>query len=682
MKAIPPLLLADLSADCTTLAFLWAITLGNGRVIRGTEHDRDITIPPASGGAPAADDGYQVLAPTATVNPPDHSSEWSGVDFINGCYFVWEPTAGTLSVYDLTTNTQRLNRSIASIVPAITGFGNGGITVSSNGNLLAWDNSSLYELDPNSLNLLHGPLAHGLNLPQGLVSASVIDYSGASIDFMLLNGIVPQGVWEWKQFSPTATPFTLDVSSANYKMCATGGASIPGQRLDFWLVGGHTDDAAINVYRVSYVPKTSAQTADSWASALTAAVPVSALVPGATALKGDISRLLYDPTDGGLILEDVWNDATGTPVTVKINPLTGAALWQLRDASGALQAAMTGGGVITEGQFLYFANNTLCALDTMSGVLTTLPHDGTFNAYGSSSDADVVVAWNTAPYGAFVLTAPVAAAGATDYSGTYRGIANITFSDIVSSSDMSVDNLQASGAFPDTNPPPVVTYLDVTVDEIEAGVCDGAPVAVLVCNWARPDHGYYIAKCGTLGAINRDSDGKYTTEVRGMTQPLTQGIIRTYAVTCNVVKFGDARCKYHVAAVTTTGYATAASADPLQCAVSIAALAVPPKTLSFVGGTLTFTGGANAGYFREVKLDPNANGGVVGFWEPFPEPISLGDRFKLSAGCDRTKATCKMYGNLANFRGFGVYVPGINAMMEGPKSGTASSPAAAFFENQ
>jgi len=247
-------------------------------------------------------------------------------------------------------------------------------------------------------------------------------------------------------------------------------------------------------------------------------------------------------------------------------------------------------------------------------------------------------------------------------AGEYFAIANVTAGDITSNSDMSVDNLQVDGAFPQA---PYTEILDVTVDEIEAGLLDMAPVAVYVCNWAAPGHGCFEIKSGFLGAITRDSDGKYVTEVRGLSQLLAQIVVQTFSATCNVVKFGDARCKIDVPAITITGHVVTETDHQLFSVDLAQASPLPPY--KYVGGTLTFTSGANTGFSREVKIDPNDNGGVIQLWEDFPEPIAPLDEFTLSPGCDRTFEMCKnVYLNLVNMRAYGLFIPGTDAILAGP----------------
>lgn len=248
------------------------------------------------------------------------------------------------------------------------------------------------------------------------------------------------------------------------------------------------------------------------------------------------------------------------------------------------------------------------------------------------------------------------------YAGTYLAIANVTGGDIAETSDLSVDNMEMTGAMPQA---PYTAIPDVTVEEIEAGLLDKAPVTVLICNWQAPDHGYFAIKSGYLGDISRDSDGKYVTEVRGLTQLLSQIIIRTFSATCNVARFGDRRCKFNVAAITILG-SVLAQTNRQQFSVDLEQ-ASPLPPYSYVGGTITATSGANLGFSREVKLDPNTNANVVQLWEDFPADFVPGDLFSLSPGCDRSAFTClHIYHNFNNWRGYGLFIPGLLELLAGP----------------
>jgi uncharacterized phage protein (TIGR02218 family) len=63
-----------------------------------------------------------------------------------------------------------------------------------------------------------------------------------------------------------------------------------------------------------------------------------------------------------------------------------------------------------------------------------------------------------------------------------------------------------------------------------------------------------------------------------------------------------------------------------------------------------FTSGQNVGARRTVKSS-YASGLTIAL--PLPNPVSPGDVFQVSAGCDKTHTTCKnKFDNINRFRGF------------------------------
>lgn len=285
-----------------------------------------------------------------------------------------------------------------------------------------------------------------------------------------------------------------------------------------------------------------------------------------------------------------------------------------------------------------------------SGLLTTAicwvieKRDGTF-IRGTEHDEDITIA-------------------AGDFAGVYRAGANITASTVQSGSDMAPDNMDVDGAIPK----PAVDYIDVSVKDIEGGLLSQAPVTVFFVNWQAPDDGQVVMRRGFLGEISRDSDGKYTTEIRGLMQLLSQIFIETYSERCVVKRFGDARCKLDLTPYTQTAYVTAVTSRR-QFATDLFQDPFP----DYRGGEFTFLDGPNAGYMREVKLCDDA--GNFTFWEPWPELPTINDHFSVVQGCDRSRTACKGYGNLNNFRGHGLFIPGIDALTRPPNNGVAVPPS-------
>lgn len=248
------------------------------------------------------------------------------------------------------------------------------------------------------------------------------------------------------------------------------------------------------------------------------------------------------------------------------------------------------------------------------------------------------------------------------YAGVYRAAANITGSDVRSTSDMSVDNMEVDGAIQDELEVP-----DVTVAEIEAGLFDNSPVEVFGVNYNAPDEGQLIERRGYLGIPARDSDGRYKVEVRGMAQRLQQNIGWTYSERCNVVEFGDSRCGFDLVSATRTAVVTSVTSRR-RFDIEITAGDPPPTPTYFDGAKLTFTSGDNADFFREVKRATLEGSTLtITTWEEFPEDAEIGDTLALPPACNRLLSTCRdVHNNIANFRGYGVFIPGMLAIMRGP----------------
>lgn len=245
--------------------------------------------------------------------------------------------------------------------------------------------------------------------------------------------------------------------------------------------------------------------------------------------------------------------------------------------------------------------------------------------------------------------------------GEYKAAAGITGSDITSSADMSVDNMEVTGALqPDM-------FIDITTVDIESGVLDSAQVTTFRVNWQDPDDFQEIMRHGFLGEISRTSEGQYKTEVRGLTQVLQQLIGRTAGDRCDVADFGDARCKLDVVALTVSGTVSAVTSRR-RFDTSLAAGSPSHLSPFFRLGKLTWITGANAGFVGQVKLD-NVDDvlGNLEIWEPFPFDVEVGDTFTLTPGCDRLYETCRdVHSNLINFRGPAIFAPGMDAIVRAP----------------
>lgn len=239
-----------------------------------------------------------------------------------------------------------------------------------------------------------------------------------------------------------------------------------------------------------------------------------------------------------------------------------------------------------------------------------------------------------------------------DYGGLYLSAAGISGSDIRSASDLSVDNLEVQGSTQRD-----LSVTDIRAADIEAGLLDNAAVRIFLVNWKLPEAFQIVIKAGTLGDITRTAEGRYRTELRGISQQLAKNFIRTYSILCDAELY-DERCGVDRASHTYSGTVTAVT-NRKSFTVSVTS---PPADERLVRGEITFTGGENYGFSMEVK---SYAAGAMVLYFPMPLDVEIGDTFEVVEGCDKTRATCKdVFNNLLNRRAHGDFVPGQNEVFK------------------
>ena len=242
------------------------------------------------------------------------------------------------------------------------------------------------------------------------------------------------------------------------------------------------------------------------------------------------------------------------------------------------------------------------------------------------------------------------------YAGTFLMRAGITGSDVRSTSDLSVDNLEVTGALAQpTGDSPIDTsslfLLDVSAADIEAGLLDNAEATTFLVNSEDPDLFQRVLRSGWIGNTTRTAEGQYKTELRGLTQALSQGIVKTYSVGCQWELF-DSNCRAdptgHIYTRTVT-VVTSRRAFQIDSHFAEFFSQIP-------GGKVSWLTGLNTGYVMEIKSYSSLQ---IELYLPMPEDITVGDTFTVQRGCDKTRETCiNVYNNILNYGGWGVLVPG------------------------
>ena len=228
---------------------------------------------------------------------------------------------------------------------------------------------------------------------------------------------------------------------------------------------------------------------------------------------------------------------------------------------------------------------------------------------------------------------------------TFQPESGFTASEIRSGSDLSVDAQDAEG---------VLTSTTITETDILDGRWDNAAVEIWRVNWADTSQRVLMRR-GAIGQVRRGRV-QFVAEMRSLAHVLNQSVGRTFQASCDAA-LGDARCGVDLPdpAYKGSGAVVTVSGNRAFTTSGLSAFADG----WFALGTLTWTGGANAGRKAEVLTHAvGATDVTVTLLEAPVLAITAGDTFTITAGCDKAFDTCKTkFTNTVNFRGF-PHIPG------------------------
>jgi len=229
----------------------------------------------------------------------------------------------------------------------------------------------------------------------------------------------------------------------------------------------------------------------------------------------------------------------------------------------------------------------------------------------------------------------------------YRAAGGFVPTTMESSNTLEVDNLDIEG---------ILASSALSRSDLLAGRYDLAEVEVFLVNWAAPEAGAVILKTGFLGDVSL-GDNAFTVEVRGLTQLLQADIGDMYSPECRAI-LGDGRCKVRLRAFRVLG-----AVSGVMDSESFEDAARSEADGWFDYGVLSWLTGANAGVECDVK---SSAGGQIVLAEPMAGQIAVGDRYEMTAGCDKRFQTCRSkFSNARNFRGEPA-VPGVDAVLDYP----------------
>lgn len=215
----------------------------------------------------------------------------------------------------------------------------------------------------------------------------------------------------------------------------------------------------------------------------------------------------------------------------------------------------------------------------------------------------------------------------------------------------------------------------LTETDIAAGRYDDATVETWLVNWADPE-ARLLTGSFSVGEIRRE-DGAFVAELRGPAHRLDEERGLLYRRACSA-DLGDGRCRVDLASAAFRATGTVGATDG-GLTVTAAGLG-GFETGWFTAGELRWTSGANEGVAAEVKAH-RVTAGIVqlDLWSRAPDVIAPGDGFQVTAGCDKSLATCRAkFANVLNHRGF-PHMPGNDFVLRVAAAGQGAFDGGSLF---
>jgi uncharacterized phage protein (TIGR02218 family) len=209
----------------------------------------------------------------------------------------------------------------------------------------------------------------------------------------------------------------------------------------------------------------------------------------------------------------------------------------------------------------------------------------------------------------------------------------------------------------------------VSAADLYNGIYDGALVESWMVPWSSPNNEIPFAIFRGVLGVNGHDVNEFSIEVLTDTAKLQQAaLLETYTAACRY-RFGnenDPRCPVILADQAVTGSVTSEviPTAPTNAARRVFTDSTRVEADGFFNlGKVTWTSGDNAGAVSEVK---EFIAGVFTLWTATLHPISAGDEYAATPGCDKTESSHLLYNaDLIDFGGKS-FVPGNDSIAEAP----------------
>ena len=228
-------------------------------------------------------------------------------------------------------------------------------------------------------------------------------------------------------------------------------------------------------------------------------------------------------------------------------------------------------------------------------------------------------------------------------SVVYQPAPGLSRTNLTATTDSQVSNQEFGSA-----------WVDAPEEEMISGKFDNATVEVAFCSWQHPEYGRLLIDKGNLGVIQWTADG-FRADMQSHMRQLQRNINFVFTAGCRHSLFSQfdnthiGACTLNKASYTWSGTVNAVTTQRSTFTTTGLSQANGVCT----NGVLTWTSGPNNGLSYEVKAHTVTGSTTIELFLPTIYDIAAGHSFSITAGCDKTLATCKAkFNNVVNFGGF------------------------------
>ncbi|GAA0488422.1 DUF2163 domain-containing protein [Parasphingorhabdus litoris] len=214
----------------------------------------------------------------------------------------------------------------------------------------------------------------------------------------------------------------------------------------------------------------------------------------------------------------------------------------------------------------------------------------------------------------------------------YRAAPGMVPSTIALSDSLEMDSVDIEG---------VMTSAAISEADLMSGRWNGAMLSISFVNWESPTEDPLHLISGEFGEITRSGDA-FRVEMLGGTSFLDEAIAPLTSPTCRA-RLGDRACKVSLAKHQAEMKVTQIADSSLEFSE------LGGQAADYIFGELRWLSGQNCGLSFAII---GGEGDTIQLAEQPAQPVSIGDRALLTAGCDKNFSTCRdRFQNSINFRG-------------------------------